>query len=255
MKLSPKERLAWNIGGVALFVAIWEGLGRWLGVRVIAPPSLVFTDYVKLIEDGVMLRELAGSLRQMLVGFGLACLIGMPLGVLMGRVKTVERIMTPWIGMFVVTSVAALVPLFILLLGTGFTFRATIVFLASVWYIVITTYNGTRGIEPGHLAVARSFSATPLQTATKVVLPALFPYLIAGARIGLVHAIRAMVMAEMFIILGYGGLLYQTGMQPDTGPLLGLLISLMVVSVGATWLLRVFGRRVAPWYEQRVAGT
>src|SRR3546814_9960795 len=96
--------------------------------------------------------------------------------------------------MFLVTSVASLVPLFILLLGTGFAFRATIVFLASVWYIVITTYNGTRGIDPGLLAVARSFGASQFQTASKVVLPALFPYLIAGARIGLVHAIRAMVV-------------------------------------------------------------
>src|SRR3546814_8899897 len=96
-----------------------------------------------------------------------------------------------------------------------------------------STYSGTRGIDPGLLAVARSFGASLFQTASKVVLPALFPYLIAGARIGLVHAIRAMVVAEMFIILGYGGLIYQTGLSADTGPLVSLLISLMVVSVGA----------------------
>src|SRR3546814_5579018 len=60
-----------------------------------------------------------------------------------------------------------------------------------------STYSGTRGIDPGLLAVARSFGASQFQTASKVVLPALFPYLIAGARIGLVHAIRAMVVAEM----------------------------------------------------------
>lgn len=254
MKLERREKLAWNIGGIVLFIAVWEALGQWLGSRIVAPPSLVVVDYLELLEAGVMLRELAVSLRQMLVGFGFACAIGMPLGVFMGRNKTVELVMTPWIGMFVVTSVASLVPLFILLLGTGFSFRATIVFLASVWYIVITTYNGARGIDPGLLAVARSFGASHLKTARSVILPALFPYLIAGARIGLVHAIRAMVMAEMFIILGYGGLIYQTGLMPETGPLIGLLISLMVVSVAATWLLRVVGQVLAPWYEQRVSG-
>src|SRR3546814_15057291 len=104
-----------------------------------------------------------------------------------------------------------------------------------------STYSGTRGIDPGLLAVARSFGASPLQTASKVVLPALFPYPIAGARIGLVHAIRAMVVAEMFIILAYGGLIYQTGLAGGSGPLLSPLIFLKVLSLGATWTPRVFG--------------
>jgi ABC-type nitrate/sulfonate/bicarbonate transport system permease component len=201
-----------------------------------------------------MLTELASSLRQMLMGFGLACVIGMPLGILMGRVRIVEWVMTPWIGMMVVTSVAAMVPLFLLILGTGFAFRVTIVFVASVWYIVMTAYNGARGSDPGLLSVARSFGASPLQTTIKVVLPSVYPYLIAGARIGLIHAIRAMVMAEMFVILGYGGLIHQTGMMADTEPLIGLLVTLMFVSVLATWLLRVLGNKAAPGYEQRVAG-
>jgi ABC-type nitrate/sulfonate/bicarbonate transport system permease component len=157
--------------------------------------------------------------------------------------------------MMVVTSVAAMVPLFLLILGTGFAFRATIVFVASVWYIVITAYNGARGVDPGLLAVARSFGASHLQATLKVVFPAVYPYLITGARIGLVHAIRAMVMAEMFVIIGYGGLIHQTGMMADTEPLIGLLITLMAVSVLATWLLRTVGSKVAPSYEQRVAGS
>ena len=252
--MSRAERIAWNLAGIVLFLLLWEALGRWLGSRVIAPPSAVAREYVELLRAGIMLRELASSLRQMLVGFGLACAIGMPLGILMGRIKVVERIMTPWIGMMVVTSVAAMVPLFLLILGTGFAFRATIVFVASVWYIVITAYNGARGVDPGLVAVARSFGASGLQTTVKVVFPAVYPYLIAGARVGLVHAIRAMVMAEMFVILGYGGLIHQTGMMADTEPLIGLLVTLMIVSVLATWLLRVVGNKVAPSYEQRIAG-
>lgn len=252
--MTRTERLFWNATGIVAFLVFWECLGRWLGSRVLSPPSLVLIDYWGLLQAGTMLRELVTSLRQMLVGFGLACVVGMTLGVLMGRFRVFEFLLTPWIGMFLVTSVAALVPLLILMLGTGFAFRATVVFISSVWYIVITTYNGARGIDPGLLAVARSFGASTWKTITAVVLPSLYPYLIAGARIGLVHAIRAMVMAEMFVILGYGGLIYQTGMMAETGPLISLLISLMIVSLGATWLLRVIGRSVAPWYEKRTAG-
>jgi ABC-type nitrate/sulfonate/bicarbonate transport system permease component len=159
----------------------------------------------------------------------------------------------PWVSMFVVTSVAALVPLFLLLFGIGLEFRVAIVFMASVWYIVLTTYQGARGIEPRFLDVGRSFTASHLQVFRKIMLPALYPYLVTGARIGLVHAIRAMVVAEMYVIVGYGGLIHKTGLDVSTAPLLGLLLTLMAVSLVANWLLRVVGRILAPWYEQRTS--
>jgi ABC-type nitrate/sulfonate/bicarbonate transport system permease component len=84
-------------------------------------------------------------------------------------------------------------------------------------------------------------------------MPALYPYLLTGARIGLVHAIRAMVLAEMFVIIGYGGLMHRAGLAVDTAPLLGLLITLMIVSLALNALLGAAGRRLAPWYEQQRA--
>jgi len=255
MTLQRGTTRALNVAGVLLFLCAWELGGRWLGADKLAPPSLVVPAFIDLVRQGEMLKELATSVRQMLAGFALACAVGMPLGIAMGRVRAVDLAATPWVSMFVVTSVASLVPLFILLFGTGFAFRVAVVFIASVWYIVLTTYNGARTIDPGLVAVARSFGASPLQTSAKVVLPALYPYLFAGARIGLIHAIRAMVLAEMFVILGFGGLVHQTGLQADTAPLISLLIALMILSVGATWLLRVFGEFVSPGYEQRLKGS
>jgi ABC-type nitrate/sulfonate/bicarbonate transport system permease component len=198
-----------------------------------------------------MLGELTVSLRQMLVGFGLACAVGMPLGILMGRSHVVDVVLHPWVSMLVVLSVAALVPLFLLLFGSGFEFRAAIVFMASVWYIVLTTYHGARGVEPRYLDVARAFGASPLHRFWKVLLPALYPYLVTGARIGLVHAIRAMVVAEMYVIVGYGGLIHKTGLHVSTAPLLGLLLTLMLVSIVSNWLLRRAGDWLAPWYRER----
>jgi ABC-type nitrate/sulfonate/bicarbonate transport system permease component len=61
-----------------------------------------------------------------------------------------------------------------------------------------------------------------------------------------------MVVAEMFIILGYGGMIYRAGYQPSTAPLLALLMTLMLVSVGANEILRLAGRKLAPWYDEQV---
>lgn len=251
--MTRAQRLACQLAGIAITLGVWEIGGQYLGDALLAPPSLVAVVYVDLLREGEMLRELVSSLRQMLLGFGLACAIGMPLGIAMGRSRLVDAIFHPWISMLVVSSVAALVPLFILLFGTGFQFRAAIVFVASVGYIVLTAYHGARGIEPRFLEVARAFGSGRIATFLKVIMPALHPYLLTGTRLGLIHAIRAMVVAEMFIILGYGGLIYQTGLDVSTAPLLGLLLTLMAVSIGATQLLRLVGRRLAPWYEQRMA--
>ena len=247
-----RTTLGYNLIGVAAALVLWEIVGRLSGDSLFAPFSEVLAQYVQMLREGQMLSELASSLRQMLVGYGLACVVGLPLGVAMGRSRLVDALLHPWLSMFVVTAVAALVPLFVLILGTGFWFRAMIVFFASVWYVMLTVYHGARGIEPRFLNVGRAFGAGRLQRFWKIILPALYPYITTALRIGLTHAIRAMVVAEMFIILGYGGLIYRAGYSPTTAPLLALLMTLMLLGVAANAVLRRVARALAPWYEEKI---
>lgn len=248
-----RRGLGYNLVGIATALILWEAIGRLTGEGLFAPVSVVLVEYVQMLRDGQMLSELASSLRQMLVGYGLACLVGLPIGVAMGRSRLLDALLHPWLSMLVVTSVASLVPLFVVVFGTGFWFRAVIVFIAAVWYIMLTIYHGARGIDPRFLDVGRSFGAGRLKRFRKIILPALYPYLITALRIGLVHAIRAMVVAEMFIILGYGGLIYRAGYSLSTAPLLALLMTLMLVGMAANAVLRRTARALAPWYEERVA--
>lgn len=242
-----------RFAGIAGALIAWEIGGRIVGSAFLAPPSEVVPEFFRMLAEGQMPLALALSLRQMLLGFGVACLIGMPLGVLMGRSRVADMVFHPWVSMFVVMSVAALVPLFIVLIGTGFMFRFAIVFFASVWYVVLTMYHGARGIPPRYIDVARSFGMPRLQTFRKVLMPALFPYVVTSLRLGFVHALRGMVVAEMFVLVGFGDLIHQTGLDMSTAPLLALLLALMIVSVGANALFQWAGRRIAPWYSQRTA--
>jgi ABC-type nitrate/sulfonate/bicarbonate transport system permease component len=246
------RRVAYNLAGVAIALLLWEAIGRLMGEALFAPLSVVLVEYVKMLRDGQMLGELVGSLRQMLVGYVMACVVGLPIGVAMGRSRLLDALLHPWLSMLVVTSVASLVPLFVIVFGTGFWFRAVIVFLAAVWYVMLTIYHGARGIEPRLLDVGRSFGAPPLTRFHKIILPALYPYVVTALRIGLVHAIRAMVVAEMFIILGYGGLIYRASYSLTTAPLLGLLLTLMIVGVAANAALQRGTRVLAPWYEDKM---
>jgi ABC-type nitrate/sulfonate/bicarbonate transport system permease component len=246
------RRLGYNILGIVLALALWELIGRTAGAELFASPSVVFPEFVTLVQQGQIFAELAASLRQMIVGFALACVIGLPLGIVMGRSRICDGLLHPWLSMFVVTSIAALVPMFVLLFGTGFWFRVAIVFFASVWYVMLTVYHGARGVDPRFIDVGRSFGLGPLRSFRSILMPALYPYIVTALRIGLIHAIRAMVVAEMFIILGYGGMIYRAGYEPSTAPLLALLMTLMLVSVGANEILRLAGRKLAPWYDEQI---
>src|SRR5512137_1988238 len=104
------ERLSLQLAGIAITIVVWEIVGRVMGEVFFAPASVVVTEYLGLLRDGTMLAELTGSLRQMLVGFALACVVGMPLGIAMGRSRACDVVFHPWVSMFVVISVAALVP-------------------------------------------------------------------------------------------------------------------------------------------------
>lgn len=239
--------------GILITLAIWEVVGRVMGEALFAPLSSVLRELYGMLLDGRVVAELLASLRQMLVGLGLACLVGMPLGVAMGRSQLADLLLHPWVSMSIVTSVAALVPLLILLLGTDFWFRVSVVFIASVWYITLTAYQGARGLDPRWIDVGRSFGADTLRRFRKILLPGLYPFLLTGARIGLVHAIRAMVVAEMFVIVGFGGLIHSAGLAVSSAPLLALLTLLMIVGVLANAVLKLAARRIAPWHEVRTS--
>ena len=242
---------ALGIAGFGIILVGWEIAGRMLGDMLLSPPSTVLSLLISILAEGRALRELVNSMGQMLLGFALACLIGMPLGTMMGRVRFIDALVHPWVSMLVVTSVAALVPIVILLLGTGVAMRVAIVFLGSVGYVLLTAYHGARGIDARLVEAARSFSIAGVALYRKVLLPALYPYLVTGARLGLIHAIRAMIMAEMFVITGYGGLIFQTGLDLSVGPLLAYLLLLMIFSATATAILQRIGNATARWYEAR----
>ena len=93
--------------GFTIVIAIWEIVGTKLGNSLFAPASSVLIQYLDMLSEGKMLSELFTSLRQMLLGFVIACLVGMPMGIAMGRSKITDTMLRPWVSIFVVTSTAA----------------------------------------------------------------------------------------------------------------------------------------------------
>ncbi len=238
-----------RLSGIAIFLVLWEIAGRSMGAALLAPPSDVIAELGKLATEAQSRATIWQSLAPAVVGFGISCAIGMPLGAIMGRSKVADALLHPWMSLFVVTSVAAIVPILILMVGTGWWFVVTVVVLSSVWYVVLTTYQGAVRINRRLLDVGRAFGASRVQIFRAVMLPALFPYLLAGARIGLVHAIRSVVLAQLFILTGLGGLLQEAGMDISTARLLALLVVIMGLGLIASHGLGQVAHWLAPWQK------
>ena len=248
--MSTSRKWMLRLLGIGIFLVLWEILGRILGEALFAPVSSVVATYPEMVQEYDLFSELAGSLKQLVFGYLLGCTVGISVGMLMGRSRLADGLFQPWVSMLFATSIASLVPLFILLFGFGLAFRIAIVFMSTVWYVLLNTYHGARGVDQELLETARAFDASPLQTFKMVLLPALYPYILAGMRNGLAHAIRAMVIVEMYIIVGFGGVVFNAGLEVETAPLIGTLLTIMVVGVMLTELLKAVGRWTAPWYER-----
>ena len=108
-------------------------------------------------------------------------------------------------------------------------------------------YEGARNVDRKWLDVARAFSASPLQRFRKVILHAMVPYAFTAARVGLGQALRGMVVAELFVLVGIGGLLFYSGQEVSTAGNFALLFILMAIALAANGLLGMAEKILAPW--------
>lgn len=185
------------------------------------------------------------------VGFGLAVIIGLALGILMGTVRIVAKLFDPYVNALYAMPTVALVPLVIVWLGLGFEAKVFLTFIVGVFPIVINAQAGVKNIPAAYMETARSFACSRSQTFWKVMLPAAIPFFVAGLRLGLGRALVGVVVAEMFTALsGLGYMVTFYGNTFKTALLFVPIITLALLSIAITELIRWTERRISPWMDQ-----
>ena len=145
------------------------------------------------------------SLQILFYGLAFAILVGVPLAVLMARVKPVDWALELPINALYSTPMVALVPLLVLWFGIYMQAKIIVVFLFAVFPILINTYQGVRECDKNMLEVARSFRSTEWQMWQDVLLPFALPYIAAGIRLAIGRGLVGMVIAEFYTtITGLG---------------------------------------------------
>jgi NitT/TauT family transport system permease protein len=236
---------------VAVVVA-WEALVRLRGIAPIylPAPSSVFVYLSRMIADGSMPYHLGITLLRIFVGFALAAVCGIVLGVLMGMSRTVARVADVWIAALYPLPKISLIPLLIIWVGTGEAYKIVISAISAFFPIVISTYAGIRQTDRGLIKAAKDLGANARQIQLKVVIPGAIPSIFAGLHLGMGIAIILVVAAEMIGGSSQGGmgwLLISSGQVMETEKVFASLIVLAVVGAVVIKLQQWIDRRVAPW--------
>ena len=157
--------------------------------------------FIQLVfVTGRIWRPLYISNQALVLGYILSVAIAIPLGLAAGRVKWIDRILNPYIGVFLAIPIAPLIPIAITALGLGLASRVAIVFLFTFVFIAVNTRAGVRNVDPGLIEMAKSFGASERQIWHRIVIPGAVPAIFAGLRIGLGRAVAGMVIVELLLV-------------------------------------------------------
>jgi NitT/TauT family transport system permease protein len=252
-RATPWQRYENTILGavaVIIFLAIWEGVVDfgWINPLFTSSPSRIAVAGYELFANGTIWRDLQVSGLEFFAGYGLAVIIGVPLGILMGWYGRVNAVLDPFVSALYATPRIALLPLVMIWFGIGLLSKVAIVFLGAVFPILVNTITGVRTINADFIKVARSFGSNDWQFFLKVALPSSVPLLLAGLRLGLGHALIGIVVGEMFgATEGLGFLIAVSGARFQTDRVMVGIIIIAAAGMAMTAILRAIERRFERW--------
>jgi NitT/TauT family transport system permease protein len=200
------EKYFWPIATSALLLSLWHFLVRWTASTVFPSPLDVQRGVAELLGKGLLWSYIGDSLRRVGIGFSLATLLAIPLGLTLGWYPVAAQVVNPAIQILRPISPIAWIPLAIVWFGIGDAAAIYLIFLGAFFPIVVTSMNGVRNVPSMFRRAGRNFGLTPPQLLAKVVFPAALPQIIVGLRIALGIAWLVVVAAEMIAVdsgLGY----------------------------------------------------
>jgi NitT/TauT family transport system permease protein len=216
-----------------------------------APPSAILQSIYRLtFETNTLLDAFLISMGSLLIGYTLAAVVGIAVGVLMGRHATLERVLDPWVSFLYALPTVALLPILVVWVGIDIALRVFLIFLSGVFIMIISTMVGVKNIDQEVLDIGRTNGATERQLIRTIVLPGALPYIFGGLRVALAQSLIGVIVAEMLTtVTGLGALIITASNFFRTADMFVPILTVMVTSVVLTVLLDRLQRRLTPWHR------
>jgi NitT/TauT family transport system permease protein len=247
-----------TVSGPVVLIILWEVSVRYFaqGNVLLPPASAVFRTLWEITRDGTLIDNALASLGRVAGGFVCAAAVGIPVGLMMGYYRVIDWSLSGIVNGLRPIPVAAWVPLSIILMGIGEKPAVFLVFLGTVWPILLSTIQGVHTV-PKHLVwVAQTMGATAPQIFARVILPAALPSILTGLRVGVGTAFTCVIVAELIAVRsGLGYLITEARMLVRSDLVIAGMIAIGVVGFLLDWVVsRTLGLALR-WQEGLVAGT
>ncbi len=256
LRKSKSEAISYGIFSIVGFVLLWALLVEFTDVKKVMPnPFIVFEALMKSFTNAIGTQVLPVhilySLKRVFTGYILACIIGIPVGIIMGYSKLGEAIIKPIFELLRPIPGLAWIPLAILWFGIGETPKYFIICVSASVSIILNSYSGAKQADEVLIGAAKMLGANKLQIFLNITLPCAVPQIFAGLQVGLSSSWMAVIAAEM-IRSGEGtGWIITTGMESgNTVQILVGMVSIGVVGLLLANLLRSIERRLCSWNIQ-----
>ena len=239
-------------GPLAILVGLltWELAGRYVNPLFFAPPSAVAQAWVALVASGELPTASTASLLALGIGFGSAVIVGLVVGTLMALNKPTKYVLDPFVNTLMAAPTIALMPIIVLGFGLELQGRAVIIFVFSVWPIIVTTEAGMSSVKAQYIEMARSFGLSSRQMLLEVRLRSALPAIMVGMRVALIRALSGLVVAELFLALtGIGFLLRVYGTSFRTAELFALIATVVIAAMLGSGILNRFAGRFSAWQQ------
>lgn len=254
------DRIGWN---VALFIEIVAiivlaelmiSTFGWAKRDFVPPPSDIWSALYRLGERGVLLDNVWFSLVNFAVGFLLAAVVGILLGLALGTIGTFRTLIGPIVWIAYSTPRVAVAPLIVMWLGFGAESKVAVIFLMAIFPIIINVWVGAGSVDQTLLRAGRVFGASSMDLYRKVTLPYILPYTLTGLRLGIARGLIGVVIAEFIgSAAGVGYMIRVLSSEFDLAGAMALTLILMVAANLAMIVLDMVRRRLAPWYREGAA--
>jgi ABC-type nitrate/sulfonate/bicarbonate transport system permease component len=241
-RLRRWEPLLWGGAAVLVFLVAWQlvAAAQLVPALFLPAPTDIAVALVQMFQEPTIWIDLETSGQEFLLGYALAAVIGLPLGLLAGRYRRLAWSLDPFISFFYSMPRIALVPLLIIWFGIGIYSKVAVVFLGAFFPIAINTMAGIRSLDPALLRAARSFCASELQVFRTIALPGSVPFTLTGLRLAVGHALVGVVVGEL--VAAQHGIAQRMSVAGTTFQVPTMFAALVIISASGVLLTVVLQR-------------
>lgn len=250
--ISATESVFLGFVGWALFFALWKAavIFNWVNPLFLPPPEKVIAALYNLIAHKNFMQDILISIYRIVLSFGFACLVAVPLGILMGSFKRIEALVNPLVSAWRYLPAPAFIPLLLMWFGTGDAQKIALLFIGVLWFLITIIMDHVKSVRTALIETSKTLGGTRMQILRTVVIPAALPDILVAMRQMLAVSWTYLVIAEIVAATtGIGAMMMRAKRFLHVDDIMAGILVIGILGLLFDYLFRVMRRVLFPYLQ------